>query len=222
MRTKVRVWDLPTRVFHGALVLCVIGSITTAQIGGVAMEWHFRCGYAILSLLMFRLIWGIFGGRWSRFNAFTYTPKATMAYVRGHHPKADPSVGHSPAGALSVFALLAVLLAQVFSGLTSDDQITFAGPLVHFVSSAWTGNATWYHATVGKFILLGLMALHVGAIIFYLVVKRENLIKPMFDGDKDIANATPGSTDTGATRSLALAILIGCVLLVAWLVKLAV
>ena len=222
MRTKVRVWDLPTRVFHGALVLCVIGSITTAQIGGVAMEWHFRCGYGILSLLMFRLIWGVFGGRWSRFNAFTYTPKATMAYVRGHHPKADPSVGHSPAGAVSVFALLAVLLAQVFSGLTSDDQITFAGPLVHFVSSAWTGNATWDHATVGKFILLGLMALHVGAIIFYVVVKRENLIKPMFDGDKDIANATPGSTDTGATRSLALAILIGCVLLVAWLVKLAV
>ena len=222
MQTKVRVWDLPTRVFHGALIVGVIGSIITAQIGGVAMEWHFRCGYAILSLLMFRLIWGVFGGRWSRFNTFTYTPKATMAYMRGQHAKAESSVGHSPAGALSVFALLAVLLAQVFSGLTSDDQIASAGPLVHFVSSAWNHNATWYHVKVGKFILLGLMALHVGAIIFYLLVKRQNLIKPMLDGDKEISNATPESIDTGATRSLAFAILIGCALLVAWLVKLAV
>ena len=222
MRTKVRVWDLPTRVFHGALIVGVIGSITTAQIGGVAMEWHFRCGYAILSLLMFRLIWGIFGGRWSRFKAFTYTPKATMAYMRGHHVKADPYVGHSPAGALSVFALLAVLLAQVFSGLTSDDQIASTGPLVHFVSSAWTSNATWYHVKVGKFILFGLMALHIGAIIFFLVVKRQNLMQPMLDGDKEISRTTPESTDTRGTRSLAFAILVGCALLVAWLVTLAV
>ena len=221
MGTKIRVWDLPTRIFHWALVLCVIGSVTTAQIGGGAMTWHFRCGYAILSLLLFRLVWGVIGGQWSRFNAFIYTPKVTWAFVRGQ-TKAEHSIGHSPTGALSVLALLAVLFAQVFSGLTSDDEITSAGPLVSFVSGTWVSNATWYHANVGKLILLGLIALHVAAILFYQVAKRQNLVRPMLDGDKDVAVPAPASKDTFTTRAMALAILMACSLLVAWIAGLAV
>jgi len=221
MRTKIRVWDLPTRIFHWALVLSVIGSMATAQIGGAAMSWHFRSGYAILTLLMFRLIWGVVGGQWSRFTSFIYTPHATWAYLRGKG-HAGQSIGHSPAGAVSVFVLLAVLLAQVFSGLTSDDEITSAGPLVGLVSSAWVSNATFYHANVGKLILLGLVALHIGAIIYYQLNKKQNLLLPMINGDKVTDIVRVSSKDTAATRTLAMAILTGCALLVAGVIKLAV
>lgn len=218
MLNKIRVWDLPTRIFHWALVLCVIGSIATAQIGGAAMTWHFRCGYAILTLLLFRLIWGVVGGQWSRFSSFIYAPDATVAYLRGKGCP-EQSIGHSPIGALSVFVLLLVLLVQVFSGLTSDDEITAAGPLARFVSNAWVSNATFYHANVGKLILIGLLALHIGAIFFYQFIKKQNLLRPMINGDKEIDIPSVSSKDTAATRSLALAILIGSALLVAWLVK---
>ena len=221
MRTKVRVWDLPTRIFHWALVLCVIGSVATAQIGGAAMAWHFRCGYAILSLLLFRLVWGVVGGHWSRFASFMHSPSATITYLRGKGLP-EQSIGHSPTGALSVFVLLAVLLAQVVSGLTSDDEITSAGPLVGFVSSAWVSNTTYYHAHLGKLALLGLVALHIGAILFYQIGKHQNLVRPMIDGDKEIEALSVSSKDNAATRSLALAILIGCGLLVAWIAGLAI
>ena len=111
----VRIWDLPTRLFHWALAACVIGLVITAKVGGNAMEWHFRLGYAVLALLVFRVVWGLIGGRWSRFSAFLYSPARLVRYLRGNaHP--EDSAGHSPLGALSVFALLAVLGAQVGTG----------------------------------------------------------------------------------------------------------
>jgi cytochrome b len=221
MRIKIRVWDLPTRIFHWALVLCVICSVATSQIGGAAMDWHFRCGYAILTLLLFRLIWGVVGGQWSRFNSFMYTPNATLAYLRGEGGP-EQSIGHSPIGALSVFVLLLVLLIQVISGLTSDDEITAAGPLVSFVSNAWVNNATFYHTNVGKLILLGLLALHIGAIIYYQLNKKQNLTRPMINGDKEVDVVSVSSKDTAATRLLAVVILIGSALFVAWVAALAV
>ena len=105
----VRVWDLPTRIFHWTLAVCVIASIVSAQIGGNAMTWHFRLGYVVFTLLAFRLLWGVVGGHWSRFVNFIYAPSAVLRYVRGdsrhdeHH-----EVGHNPLGAFSVFALLAL------------------------------------------------------------------------------------------------------------------
>lgn len=221
MPNKVKVWDLPTRIFHWALVVSVVGSITTAQIGGGAMAWHFRFGYAILSLLLFRLIWGFVGGRWSRFVSFIFTPKDILSHLRGQ-ARPEQQIGHNPLGALSVFALLAILLAQTLTGLTSDDEITSAGPLVNLVSGAWVSNTTFYHANVGKFVLLALLALHLGAIVFYLVAKQQNLIRPMIDGDKKIDFTAHSSKDTPASRSLALSILIGCAFFVSWVIKLGV
>src|SRR5512133_1633527 len=108
MSNKVRVWDLPTRCFHWALVLCLVALLTTAQIGGDAMAWHFRSGYAVLSLLLFRLIWGVVGGKWSRFSSFLYAPAAVLAYLQGRG-RPEHSIGHNPLGAASVFALLGFL-----------------------------------------------------------------------------------------------------------------
>lgn len=203
---KVRVWDLPTRVFHWLLVLCVIGLVTTGQIAGSAMEWHFRLGYAVLSLLGFRLLWGFFGGRWSRFSAFVYSPRNLWRYIKGL-PVADANVGHNPLGALSVLALLVAALAQASAGLMSDDEISTTGPLVKMVASRWVEVATFFHTEVGKIILIGLVALHVLAVLFYRFKKHNDLVTPMLTGDKQLPEAVESSRDDLGSSVLALVLL---------------
>jgi cytochrome b len=217
----IRVWDLPTRLFHWLLALAVIGLVVTANVGGNWMSWHLRLGYAVLTLLLFRLVWGFVGGHWSRFGSFLYAPTSVVAYLRG---KARPEhrVGHTPLGALSVFALLLILLAQVTTGLMSDDEIASFGPLVRFVSGDTVALATSYHKNVGKFFVIGLVALHVAAIVFYKWVKKDNLVRPMVLGDKKMAAdlKVPQARDSLASRALALMVLAVCGGAVAWLVQL--
>ena len=203
----VRIWDLPTRLFHWLLALCVIGLVVSAKLG--YMDWHFLLGYAVLTLLIFRFLWGLLGGRWSRFANFIYSPASLWRYLRG---RGDPAhaVGHTPTGALSVFALLLFLLAQVASGLVSNDEIASAGPLTHLVSGAWVSLATWYHRAVGQWVLISLVVLHIAAILYYLWGKRENLIRPMLSGDKVLAQATEASHDHARSRLLAAVLLLLC------------
>ncbi|MDE2616005.1 MAG: cytochrome b/b6 domain-containing protein [Burkholderiales bacterium] len=200
----VRIWDLPTRLFHWLLALCVIALVTTAQLG--YMEWHFRLGYAALTLLVFRLLWGLCGGRWSRFAAFVYSPVTLWHYLRG---QGDPAhaVGHSPTGALSVFALLFFLLAQAGTGLFSDDEIAASGPLTHLASGKIVSMASWYHREVGKRVLIVLVILHILAILYYLWRKRRNLVRPMVTGYKELAHAAPSSRDDARSRLLAAVLL---------------
>ena len=218
MSTKVRVWDLPTRIFHWSLLACVVGLVISAEVGGDAMEWHFRLGYAVLSLLLFRIIWGVVGGKWSRFVSFLYSPATTLRHLKGQG-STEHAIGHNPLGALSVFALLGFLLLQVASGLISDDEIAATGPFVKFVSSAVAGNATFYHADVGKLILMALVALHVGAILFYRFKKGEDLVSPMIYGDKTSVVIASSSRDDTQTRLLALSLFSGCVALVVGVVQ---
>jgi cytochrome b len=214
-----RVWDLPTRVCHWALALCVIGLFITANIGGDAMLWHYRLGYSVLALLLFRLVWGIVGGKWSRFSSFIYSPASIVRYLKGQgHPL--HSVGHSPLGAFSVFTMMAMLLAQVSTGLISDDEISAAGPLTKFVSNATVSLASSYHVNFGKILIAFLVVTHIIVILFYLLKKRNNLIKAMLHGDKLLPASMPASTDTAATRSLALLIFTVCIAAVYWLVSL--
>jgi len=213
----VRIWDLPTRLFHWLLALCVIGLVTSAQLG--YMEWHFRLGYAVLTLLLFRLFWGLFGGRWSRFVAFIYSPLSLWRYLRG---QGDPShaVGHTPTGALSVFALLFFLLAQAGTGLFSDDEISASGPLTRLASSDLVSLASWYHREVGKRVLIVLVVLHILAILYYLWRKRQNLVRAMLTGDKVLAQPAPASRDDARSRLLAAALLLlsaAAVMLLLWL-----
>jgi cytochrome b len=217
----IRVWDLPTRLFHWLLAAAVVGLVITANIGGNWMNWHLRLGYAVLALLMFRLVWGFVGGHWSRFGSFLYAPSSVSAYLRGR-ARPEHRVGHTPLGALSVFALLLVLLAQVTTGLMSDDEIAFFGPLVRFVSGDTVAAATSYHKNIGKFIVIALVVLHVAAILFYKWVKKDGLVRPMVLGDKQLATdlVVPHARDSVASRLLALAVLAVCGGAVAWLVQL--
>jgi cytochrome b len=218
---RIRVWDLPTRLFHWLLAACVIGSVVSAKVGGNAMVWHFRLGYAILALLAFRLVWGLVGGHWSRFARFVYSPVTLLRYLRGK-AGADEylDVGHTPTGALSVFALLAVLLVQVGTGLVADDEISNTGPLIRFVSGATSSAATSWHKGYGQWIIIGLVVLHVLAVVFYLVKKRQNLVGPMLSGDKSLPEGAPASGDGPAARGLAAALMAACAGGVAWLVSL--
>ena len=218
---RVRVWDLPTRVVHWALAACVVFSVVTAKIGGNAMEWHLRSGYTIAALLGFRLLWGFVGGRWSRFASFAYAPGTVLRYLRGaSRPEEHHEVGHSPIGALSVFAMFAFLVLQVSSGMFADDEIATTGPLARFVSSATSSFLTGYHKNVGQWVLIVLVVLHVAAVLFYLLRKRRNLIAPMWGGDKRLPPDVPAARDDLATRGIAVALLVACAAAVSWLVSL--
>lgn len=215
----VRVWDLPTRLFHWVLALTIIGSVVTAKIGGNAMVWHFRLGYVVFALLAFRLLWGLMGGRWSRFASFIYAPGTFLRYLRGQSkPGEHLDVGHNPLGSLSVFALLSLLAVQVATGLVSDDEIANVGPLNRYVATDTGLAATGWHKGWGGDILIGLVVLHVSAIVFYLVAKRVNLVRPMLSGDKMLPPGTPASADGAGTRALAAALIAACAGVVAWVV----
>jgi cytochrome b len=218
MAYRVRVWDLPTRVFHWLLAACVLGSLASGFIGGGAIDWHARFGYAILALLLFRLVWGLVGGRWSRFSSFLYAPRSVVAYLRGQ-PHPDHLVGHNPLGAGSVIAMLVVLLLQVASGLVNDDEISFQGPLYPLVSSKVAEAAHDFHEA-GMWLVIGLVVLHVAAVLFYLVRKKQNLVAPMISGDKEIATAVTSSRDDLWSRLGALVLLAACAGAVTWLIRL--
>ena len=219
---RARIWDLPTRVFHWTLSAAVIGLIATG-LGGV-MEWHFRLGYLVLALLLFRLLWGFVGGRWSRFASFFYGPGSVVAYVRGRaHP--DHVIGHTPLGGLSVFAVLTVLAAQVGTGLVADDEVSAAGPLTRFVSSQVVSLATGWHASQGKTLVIALVSLHVLAVLFYVLVKRHRLVRPMVSGDKLITRTSAvgvvaPSRDDAASRGLALVLFAVCAGAAYWIASL--
>lgn len=220
MPHRIRVWDLPTRLFHWSLVVCIAGLVLTGYAGGARMEWHARLGYAVLTLLLFRLVWGFVGGHWSRFGSFVRGPAHIAAYLRG---QADPGslVGHNPLGALSVLAMMVVLLAQVATGLVGDDEISFTGPLNRFVTNAQGLAATWYHKRIGQWVILGLVALHVGAVLFHLWRRGEDLVRPMVLGDKVVGSATTvASRDDARSRATALAVLLACAAAVTALVQL--
>ena len=218
---KIRVWDLPTRLFHWTLTLAVVGSVVSAKVGGNAMVWHFRLGYLVLGLLAFRLLWGVFGGRWSRFTSFIYKPSTTWRYLR-RQGRADEhlDVGHNPLGSFSVFALLAALLVQVGTGLVADDEIANLGPLNRYVDAAIGLAATSWHKGWGQWLVIGLVALHVAAVLYYLWGRRIDLVRPMWNGDKALPVGTPASPDTLRQRLLALALAVLCGAFVAWVIRL--
>ena len=217
----VRVWDLPTRLFHWALVVALIAQVITGKIGGAAMTWHFRIGYCIFALIVFRLVWGFVGGHWSRFSSFIYGPAGMLRYLRNRHAAGDLfHVGHNPLGSASVFAMLAILIVQVATGLVGDDEIANVGPLNRFVPTATGLAATAWHKGAGFGIILVLVVLHILAIVFYRVRKKQDLIGPMFNGDKRLPGAVPNSVDSRMSRVRALAIIVASAGLVAAVVKL--
>ncbi|QWD67899.1 cytochrome b/b6 domain-containing protein [Polynucleobacter sp. VK25] len=182
MKKIIRVWDLPIRVFHWLLVVCIAGSFLTINLGDQFIQWHAYFGYSILTLLIFRIIWGFVGSTHARFLSFIPSKQAIFDYLRGRSPHV---LGHNPIGAISVFALLFVLSIQVFTGLFVDDEVSFKGPLEKYVSGSVSSFLSEIHEG-NQVVILTLITIHIAAIIFYKKFKGEDLIKPMISGDKEI------------------------------------
>ncbi len=204
MSTPVRVWDLPTRLFHWALAICIVLGIVFVKIGGNAMQWHAYCGYTALALILFRVIWGFVGSWHARFANFIPSPSKLIAFLRG---QIDGGLGHNPLGALSVIALLTVILIQALTGLFADDDIFFQGPFAKYVSNSTVALLTSIHR-FNQYLIFALIGLHIAAISYYYFVKRENLIRPMITGDKSIATkaSLEVEIDSFRQRMIALAV----------------
>ena len=205
---RIRLWDLPTRVFHWLLAILIVGAVITGNVGGSAIEWHGRIGLGILGLVVFRFVWGFIGSTYARFSRFIPTPSSIRAYLRGNWT----GVGHNPLGALSVFALLALICIQVGTGIFSNDDIAFSGPLASLVDKALSDRLTGIHR-LSINVLIALIALHLAAIAFYAWSRKDNLVKPMLNGWKDIASGQGESATGGGPVALvvALAIALGAV-----------
>jgi cytochrome b len=194
----VRVWDLPVRLFHWTLLALVVFSVATAYAGGSWMDWHMRSGYTVLALLAFRIAWGVVGTRHARFANFVRGPAAIGAYLRSLGGGAHPvSIGHNPLGALSVLALLAVVLVQVGTGLFANDDILTEGPLAKLVSKAASDQATTVHYW-NQWVLYALVTMHVLAVLVHRVRFGDDLVGPMVAGVKRLPPRFAGE-DAGAT-----------------------
>jgi cytochrome b len=182
--TEVRVWDWPVRLTHWLFVFCLALSWWSAE--ERAMDWHRYSGYALLGLLIFRIYWGFAGSSSARFSTFVRGMSSVVSYLRGSHEQ-HRIAGHNPLGGWSVAAMLTLMLAQVLIGLfVSDVDGLESGPLSHLVSFDASRTLAEIHEVVFN-VILGLVGLHIAAVLFYLVAKRDNLIVAMLTGKRRAA-----------------------------------
>ena len=181
-RGGVAAFDLPTRLFHWALVALVVFSYTTGKLGGEWMAWHMRSGFTILALLGFRVAWGFLGPSPARFSTFVRGPAAAVAYLRELRPRQSPAAaGHNPIGGWNVLLMLALLALQAGTGLFSNDESAHEGPLAATVSNAMVDRMSAIHGW-NQVVLVVVVALHVIAVIFYQLGLRIDVLRPMIAG----------------------------------------
>ncbi len=196
-RRSIALWDLPLRLVHWSLVVLLASLWWTWRAGRI--ELHEQLGYLTLGVLLFRVYWGLFGSATARFSYFVKGPRVIAAYLRGGLP---PQAGHNPLGAVSVLLLFGLMIAEVGLGLFAQDIDGIeAGPLARFVSYDAANAARDWHALLFN-VILGVVALHVLAILFYLIVKRDNLVSPMLSGRKVFDDAVEAPKMAPLSRAL--------------------
>ncbi len=199
----VAVWDAPTRLFHWLVVALVAAAYATERLNW--MDWHARAGYALLAVVLFRLVWGVVGSETARFSSFLAAPRGALRHIAHlFRREADGQVGHNPAGGWMVVALLALLIGQALTGIYVGNDIADEGPLTESVP-AWIANLI--EAAHDEWLwnaLLAAIAMHIVAIALYAAVKRQNLVFPMVTGAKRL----PAGAPAPAMRGLALAAII--------------
>ncbi|MFM7626619.1 MAG: cytochrome b/b6 domain-containing protein [Gammaproteobacteria bacterium] len=194
-RREASVWDSWVRLTHWSLVICVAGSWLTRELEGDWFAWHTRFGYAVLVLVVTRILWGFVGSKHARFKDFVRGPRALIAYLQAS--SSERMLGHNPLGALMIIAFLALLLMQAVTGLFANDQVFETGPLFGYVAIETSDRLTTIHKQTFDWIIAAI-GVHVAAALFYLWVKRENLILPMITGRKRI-EATAAPVDSAKT-----------------------
>ena len=185
---SVRVWDLPVRVVHWLIVALLVLSFVTGHVGGNAMRIHELSGFSILTLVLFRVLWGFFGSTHARFADFVRGIAAARSYAAAlWSGRAVFHIGHNPIGGWMVLALLLCLLTQACTGLFANDDIMIEGPLMKYVSKETSDRISAIHE-INSYVLMVLVAVHIAAALYYLWRKRENLIWPMLTGRKSVTD----------------------------------
>jgi cytochrome b len=178
----VKVWDLPVRLFHWAIVVLLLAAWVTQEYNW--MDWHVRVGYTILTLLLFRLIWGFIGSDTARFLRFLRSPIAALRHLgQINRREPDREIGHNAAGGWMVLVMLALIGVQAGTGLFSNDDGNTEGPLMHLVSKDQSDWLSHIHSVNFK-LIEAVIVLHVLAILTYAVLKRQDLVRPMVTGTK--------------------------------------
>jgi cytochrome b len=217
-KQTVRVWDLPTRLFKWLLVVLVVFQVVTGKVAGDWLKWHFWSGYAILTLLIFRIFWGFVGSTTARFSDFVKGPFAGLAHLREVlGPGAPRESGHNPVGGWMVVALILALLVQAGSGLFTTDDIFTDGPLVAKASEDWVKSMTSLHKRWINLIFI-MVALHVLAAVLYLVVKKQNLIAAIITGRKPRDDVVAPGAPLPALRFASNLLAFGCLVVAAAIV----
>lgn len=205
MSKQLRVWDAPLRVFHWLLVLSVCTALFTGWLGGGWIDWHARAGLSIIGLLSFRVAWLLLGSTYARLSTLLCSLLALPKYLRGEWRQ----LGHNPLGVLSVFAMLGMLSWQAVSGLFTNDDIAFTGPLYKLVSSSLSSDLTRLHK-LGMWIIIGLIVAHVLAIVIHALLKKHNLVKPMFTGKTEQQYPEQKAAQGGHWLAFIFAVAIAC------------
>jgi cytochrome b len=203
----VRIWDVPVRLVHWLMVLSVAAAWWTAETG--RLDWHQYCGYALLGLVSFRIYWGFFGSSTARFSQFVHGPRTIMSYLKGTWAAVP---GHNPLGALSVLALLALMLTQAALGLFAVDVDGIeSGPLSTYVSFKTGRVAAHWHCELFD-PLLWLIGLHVAAVLYYLFFRKENLVATMFHGRRAFPDAQPAPVKPASRLRFVVGVVLASVL----------
>ncbi len=220
MNKKIIVWDFPTRLFHWCLVAAVFYSWFSIEILE-DIEQHFYAGYVVLQLLLFRIIWGVMGSHYSRFSSFYYSPRHALRYLKSlRSPNPERYLGHNPLGSLSAALMITVLLSQAMMGLFSSDDYYF-GPLSGLVDNELVALLSELHL-LNSNVVYGVIALHIVAILYYALRKKDGLTKAMITGEKRITDDInyadlEASNKLPASKLLALIIFLSCAVFVYYL-----
>jgi len=206
---RILVWDFPVRFVHWAIVLLLIGLVTTGKLGADWLIWHMRMGYAVIALVVFRVIWGFVGSRNARFAAFLFGPSRVIRYVRSFRGAHEVHASHNPAGGWMVVALLVALLVQAMMGLFTTDDILWGGPFSERVSKDTSDTISAVHRRFW-WVIVALSVLHIAAVLSHLMLLKDNLITPMLTGYKQLPADVASAEDAAASTGKAVVILTLC------------
>ena len=215
---STKVWDLPVRLFHWSLVICFAVSWGSVELFDDAMQVHLYAGYTMLTLVLFRIVWGFVGSSTARFSQFITGLRPTIAYATTLlKPRPSHYLGHNPLGGWAVIAMLTLLAFQAITGLFSNDDLLTKGPLAHWIGKDWSDIMSEIHHEAFDY-LLAVVGIHIAAVLYYRFFKHNNLIITMITGYKSLPNTIPSANLHFASGLRALVIFIAVAAAVAALV----
>ncbi|RZK02031.1 MAG: cytochrome B [Flavobacterium sp.] len=216
--STIKVWDLPVRIFHWLLVILFVAAYVTNSLGTNYFTYHLWCGYAVIVLVSFRIIWGLVGTYHARFSNFIRNPLTTIKYALNTLKNTEKHyVGHNPLGAIMVIVLLLTILAQAITGLFTNDEILNLGPLYGYITDELSLKLTSLHRQLFYWIL-GAVALHIIAVLVHVFFKRDNIIKAMFTGKKLTKDVVDDKSISSSKILLAVIIVIMLALILTWII----